>query len=738
MNEEYKVITEMSILLAFPKSMDVCILKSREFRIACPVKIGRKTYESIFPDNFMIFLLSAFLILIPCISHAEPVFTIGRVARPPILDGVIDDAAWEGIEPITEFVQYDPEEGAPPSERTELYLAYDQENIYLAFRCYDSNIGELRATMTQREGWDNDDCIGFAFDPYNRMREAFLFNMNPYGIPCDFIWHHVGYVDNGWDADLRTGSRIFDDSYCIEVAVPFKSLRMPRVHDQEWRFYALRCIKRRGEMVTWPARTRENPNLLSHAAIMRGISGIDTGRNFTILPYAFSSHTRGESGDERPFDLGTDIRYGITSDLMLDVTLNPDYSQIEADPDRIELSERYARMLPEKRPFFTEGTDIFVSNQALFYSRAITNPAAGLKLTGRMGRTRLGFLSAVDENVDTGNTCYFNHIRAKMDLLKESTLGVLMTNRDDIEEDACNRILSMDGVLRFGNIYSLKSQVSGMLMRDDDRRGEAVGFNANLERFGASAYNSFWYSEFPEDFDAPDGSMWEVVGFREAGTHNHYAFRKPSESINQILLYGGLKGRFDFEDHLQEEYLWAGVEGSRDRMWMKLGCFRNHEFCDGQDFRYSGVEYELWHTPLGSIEYFLSLVMGGAAHYSEGVTGWRARASCSALVKPLKRVLWNVNVSREDFYEEYGGSRSYLQTIVWNKLSFQILQSMFLRGILRHNSLDGKSNASLLFAYEYSPLSNIYVGANFKDFRTIDKMGKDMEAFLKIGYFWRL
>lgn len=367
--------------------------------------VGQNVRHSLRTYSFLVLVL-----LLAWQSGAKEVVTvISRTDHKPVIDGLLNDPTWLNLEPITGFMQYSPVEGIPPSESTYLYIAYDEDNFYLAFKCYDSEIGEVRATMAQREQIDNDDVIGFAFDTYNSEREAFLFNINPYGIPSDFISHFDGFIDYGWDADLKCKGKILSDYYCIEAAVPFKSLRMPAKDEQEWGFYALRVIKRKGELDVWPPRTRKIRSLVAQASLLKGIKGVESGRNFVLLPYVFSSYINRPGEEDRPFDLGLDVRYGITSSLMVDATLNPDYSQIEADPDEIELSERYDIQLPEKRPFFTEGTDVFASNQLLLYSRVIGNPVAGLKLTGKMGGTGLGLflLRMMSRTPERGITTIF-------------------------------------------------------------------------------------------------------------------------------------------------------------------------------------------------------------------------------------------------------------------------------------------------------------------------------------------
>jgi hypothetical protein len=666
--------------------------------------------------------------------------TIMRTEHKPVIDGVLNDSTWMGIEPITEFILYWPEEGIPPSDETELYIAYDDDYFYLAFKCYDSDIGNIRATMTQRESWEDDDCIGFAFDPDNDERDGFLFNVNPYGIPSDFIWHYDGYTDNGWDSDVRSKGKIYAEYYIIEIAIPFKSLRMPQKEEQEWGFYALRSMKHSGEFVVWPSRTRSIPNLLSQASLLKGIRDINIGRNISFLPYVFSSHAADTAQYGRDFDAGTDIRCGITSNTVLDATLNPDYSQIEADPDRIVLNERYVEHLPEKRPFFTEGTDIFASDQFLFYSRTIRNPIAGSKLTGRIGPNRIGFLSAIDEGIDPGETNKFlNHLRIRSTLPGESSLGLLMTNKDDFQNSTYNRVLSIDGFLRLKRIYTVKSQISRSYTRDSLGYHEAMGFNGYIERYTPKMTNSIWYNDFPDDFDAQSGYMLNVLGFREIGLSNGVFFRAVNRSINEIGIYGGGRARLKRESNeIAEDYYWLNAEVSTNNLWLQGAISENHEMVNDVNFKYRFFEIEVWNQMTRFYDHYASVIWGEAAHYSEGFTGWKLRVKYSATIKPMPRIVYNMEVTREDFYHEFRGHRSYLQTVVWNKLSCQIVPSMFIRAIYQYNSLYETSNASILFSYEYRPLSNIYLGANFNDFSTMSEMDENVELFAKIGYLWRL
>ncbi|MBN2054847.1 carbohydrate binding family 9 domain-containing protein [bacterium] len=677
--------------------------------------------------------------------------TITRAAKAPVIDGVLDDEAWSRVEPITGFMQFTPIEGREPATRTELYITYDGDFFFLAFRCFDSRMDQVRATHTQRESFDNDDVVGFAFDPFNSQREAYLFNVNPYGVVSDFIWHHDGYTNYGWDADIRSRGMVETAFWAVEIAVPFKSLRMPNQRHQVWGFYALRSVKHLGVMDVWPPRTRQVRNYLAQSARLEGLEDIESGRNVTLIPYVFGSYVDREKPAEKNVETGLDLRWGLTSNLMLDLTVNPDYSQIEADPDRLELNERYIEWLPEKRPFFTEGSDLFASHMALFYSRNISDPVVGLKLTGKFGCTRLGFLSAMDEG-DGGDDVYYNLVRIKTEVLRQSSIGFLLFNTDDAADDTWNRVAAVDGSFRFAGIYLLKLQYSQSFTRSfassgcftledensEPRQEDAGAYTVHIERDGSRFYTKLWFDNVPESFLTRTGLILENLGYRTAGTHCGYFIRQPNDWADMIEFHADIKGRFDFEDDLREEYVRLSTELGMDRFWSQVSWFSNHENVDAFDFTYTGTELELWNTPVPWLDHYLSLRIGGAPDYDMGDTGWNYRVNYNATIKPLDRIVWFFRLSREDFYDDYEGDRRFQQTIAWNKVSCQITGAMFLRAIYQYNSYTELSDASILFSWEYSPLSNLYCGINLDDFRSRGDLGRNVEVFLKVRYLWRI
>ena len=276
-----------------------------------------------------------------------------------------------------------------------------------------------------------------------------------------------------------------------------------------------------------------------------------------------------------------------------------------------------------------------------------------------------------------------------------------------------------------------------------DYTADALGMNANFEHFGADMYNSVWGSDFPGNFEAHAGSMWEQIGVREVGTHNGLFFRNPTSFLNIFEIHGGMKFHFDDEWRSEEEYFWTSVEGASDIIWSKLSYNWNHEIVNEKDLKFGSSTLESWGNPWSNLEYYGSLTLGNAPCYDEGITGWRSRVIGGLALKPVPNLVYNFNLTREDFYREYEGPLKYIQTVAWNKLSFQVRSAMFLRGIYQYNRLvqygeeTTGNSASILFEWEYSPLSNLYIGTNFLDFAELKDLTGSWEVFLKLGYFWR-
>ena len=726
------------------------------------------------PDRFESerkILLLIFLIFTFSNVIAKVEIPISRIDIPPKIDGIINDEAWKNRYPLPELVTYNPIEGQKPKEHTEVYITYDDDNFYLAFICYDSDISQLRATIAPREGYEGDDLITFAFDPYNSDREGYIFNINPYGNPIDFISSISGYMDRNWNIIFHIGTKIYDDRWTVEVALPFKSLTFDDTKDeQEWGFYCFRIDKKNDEFSIYPPRTHKISNIFAQAGVLKGLRGIKSGKNMEFLPYIFNSYLESE-GSKYNFDTGINVSYGISSKLTLSATLNPDYSQIESDPENININQRNPQWLDEKRSFFSRGMDFFnTSLMNIVYTRNIVNPILCMKLSGKYPDYSLSMVSSLDKGIDDNKNYLYNLFRIKKNVLKESAIGLIVTNKDDLDSYNNNRVFATDAILslphnfkfKLQSAYSLtgyKTELSDSTYKKVEKYGWANQFK--FERDSEFCYNEIWINSFPQDFYLESGFLNnDARGKSEVGMNNVFKIRQVANIWNEIEWYFGMKERFNMSRQLVEEYGWTGFEFSwKGNMWNKIGLNANHDRMNGKDFRTAELEFRSWKMISGQFDFWLNCYTGSKPYYGDdelnmqnSFTGWHCYFETGFNAKIFDRININPNIERDDFYYSYGGNRKYYSYKIWNRITWMIANKLHLRNITQgryvklnfrdkyalEQVIDKNFSTSFLFSYEYSPLSNIYLGFNLNNITHYHNIFDDIQVFFKINYLWRL
>ncbi|MXV97084.1 MAG: carbohydrate binding family 9 domain-containing protein, partial [Gemmatimonadetes bacterium] len=322
-----------------------------------------------------------------------------RLASPGIdIDGRLDDPAWSEAALLTGFSQFDPSEGIPGTQETEVLLLISEDAVYFGVRAFDDNPGGIRATLGERDTfYRTDDYIQFVLDTFNDQRQAYSIVVNPYGVQQDGLWieGRVGRFGRNfgppidWNPDFVWDSegRVEDWGYALEVKIPFKSIRFPESADQEWGLHVFRKIQRAGFDESWAPVTKDVANRLTLSGSLSGLRDLERGLFLELNPVLTGTRQGTYDAGASAFtrepvsgEFGFNAKYGLTSNLTLDGTYNPDFSQVEADAGQIAVNERFALFYEEKRPFFLEGTEIFTMPKNLVYTRSIINPVAGVKL----------------------------------------------------------------------------------------------------------------------------------------------------------------------------------------------------------------------------------------------------------------------------------------------------------------------------------------------------------------------
>ena len=445
----------------------------------------------------------------PIPGRGSPTVTIPRIEAEIQVDGRLSEPVWAEATRLGGFSQYQPVDGRPAEERTDVLVWYSPTAIHFGIVAYDRNPGSIHASVSDRDNIGNDDNVTIYLDTFNDRRRAFFFGVNPLGVQDDGVRSEGagtaagslggGSVDRNPDFIYQSKGMVTDSGYVVEVRIPFKSLRFPGGGAQRWGLNIVRDVKRTGYEDTWTDARRANASFLTQSGTIEGLHDLHRGVVAEIQPFvtaAASGAVDPESGRFTRGDIdpsaGANLKLGFTN-MALDATVNPDFSQVESDAGLVTINERFALFLPERRPFFLEGIELFSTPNQLVYTRQVVDPVAGAKLTGKFGKLNVAYLGAVD---DAGpDHALFNIARLRRDLRGTSAAGLTYTDR--IEGDNYNRVLAGDARIVFGRLYFVQGQLGGSWTRDAagtrnapvveaefDRTGRAWGFNYQLNALG--------------------------------------------------------------------------------------------------------------------------------------------------------------------------------------------------------------------------------------------------------------
>lgn len=474
---------------------------------------------------------------------------IPRIARPPTLEDFLDMKPGPGVENhmarVDAFLQRDPSDGKPVSQRTEAYFAYDDKNLYAVFVCFDSDPKKIRARMGRRESIFGDDLVAVFFDTFHDRQRAYEFIVNPLGIQMDGIISEGQGDDFSFDTLWHSAGRLTGQGYVVWIAIPFKSLRFPHQAAQTWGIGAMRLIPRNNEQSFWPYNSRKVEGFTQQLATADGLADISPGRNVQLIPYGIFSGSRFLDTRGAPMfrgqneqRIGLDAKVVLRQSLSLDIAVNPDFSQVESDEPQVTVNQRFEVFFPEKRPFFIENAAFFRTPINLFFSRRIADPSFGTRLTGKLGRWAVGALVAddrapgsrvADEDPASGERAYFTVARVTRELGKQSSVGMIFTDREFL--GGFNRVGGIDGRWKVNKNWVANVQAVTSSTRQSDgtyRAGNALVAEAyrsgrKLNYFGA-------YNDFTPGFRTEAGFL-ERSDIRRVQQNVNYRFRPEGKRL---------------------------------------------------------------------------------------------------------------------------------------------------------------------------------------------------------------
>jgi len=449
-------------------------------------------------------------------GRGAPTFSAPRVEADVSIDGRLDEPVWSQAIRLAGFSQYQPVDGRPAEEKTEVLVWYSPSSIYFGIIAHDTDPDSIRATIADRDNLGNDDTVMIFLDTFNDRRRAFIFGVNPLGAQEDGVqsegafnagsaWgggnFQGGTLDRNPDYKWDSSGLITDQGYTVEIRIPFKSLRYPGSGPQRWGINIQRRIQRTGYVDTWTDVRRASNSFLGQSGVMEGIHDLKRGVVTEVQPFltasknGFRQEDGSYQGENIAWNPGVNLRLGFTN-MSIDATANPDFSQVESDAGQVTVNERFALFYPEKRPFFLEGIELFSTPNQLVYTRQIADPMVGGKVTGKFGHFGLAYLNSVDD-LPGGGHAFFNIARVRADFGKSSVAGITYTDRTT--SDGANRVLAADTRVTFKKLYYVQGQLGGswdeasgkttgapLWSAEFDRTGRAWGFNYKLNGIGES------------------------------------------------------------------------------------------------------------------------------------------------------------------------------------------------------------------------------------------------------------
>ena len=560
-------------------------------------------------------------------EKAEPV-RIVRFEKAPVIDGKLDDEVWKQAAVLKDFYQTSPGDNTPASKPTEMLIGYDSKFLYFAFRCYDDP-DKIRATVAKRDNIFNEDNVRIFIDTFNDQRRAYVLGFNPYGVQADGIMTEGLGTDYNVDVVMESKGIITTEGWTLEVAIPFKSLRYEAGKGKLWGFHVWRNIDRlNDEIDSWMPNSRDNSSFLNQAGHLTGFENISTERTVEVIP----SLTLSETGrrvrtipkpmaDANPLlfdqgrlvnepvklDPGVTAKLGITPTVTLDVAVNPDFAQVEADQTVVTANQRFPIFFPEKRPFFLEGIDIFQTMISAVNTRTIVDPDVAVKLTGKRGRNTFGLMLASDNapgnfsEDEIGDpelfpdierfidkNAYIGVLRLKRDVGRESSLGFLATTYNFIERH--NNLAGFDGRFRLNQQMVASFQVLGSTSRsyfydpdrDDQfyRTGNGLGYRFRFEKNGRHFSWNYDAQGYTRDYRSDVGFLRRLNTNRQGLFAQYSSEPKPKAKIISYRLYNLIETNFDWQGRSQftfnetelmfnfprQSYLGGGVDLAYERL----------------------------------------------------------------------------------------------------------------------------------------------------------------------------
>jgi hypothetical protein len=687
-----------------------------------------------------------------------------RTDTPPVIDGVLDDPVWKQAPTETGFKTWRPDFGKDMHEKTVVYYAYDRENLYFAYRCYDSEPSKIKASITARDTINQDDWICLNLDTFNDQQSLYALYVNPLGIQGDSRFEG-GQEDFTIDVVWYSAGRIDDEGYTIEVRIPFKSIRYRSREPVEMGIIFERSISRYSESGTYPALdpvrgfdflTQTRPlhfTDIKHYTLLEILPAFTYGRTSQI-----------EAGSLEPqkdrSDLSLTAKYGLTSQLILDGTINPDFSQVESDAGQVDFNLRYALFYPEKRPFFLEGREKFTLAateegnplESAVHTRTIVDPLIAFKLNGKVGpQDTIASIYAMDK-LSPDATEDYAHVaiaRYKHALSDDSFIGGVLTSR--FEGSRYNVVAGSDGYIRINPSSTFSYQALASQTKTGGAGGEVEGHALNFLYFYQTRNQLFevTFQDLGKDFATELGYLTRnglsrlKVGFLPMIYPKSRTFLRIDPVFHTINIRDKFSGLFETYNTFDLRLIMP-----RNTTLVAGGRYQTEVFL-GQRFGRSGFRLIGTSQVTKQLLFSTRYVYGQKIRYVENpYQGRGSDATFSATYLPSEKLHFDLALAYSDFFRSAGGEKEYDYTIIRSTNIFQLNKYLFFRAIVEYNSFYKQMMTDLLASFTYIPGTVVHIGYGSlyektawreEEYVPSDRFLETKRSFFfKVSYLWRL
>ena len=705
---------------------------------------------------------------------------IPRIDIAPKLEDFVEmkpSPAFEGkLASVSGLIQRVPTDGAPSTQRTDVYLGYDSKNLYAIFVAFDTEPSKIRARLSRREDIFDDDSVEIMLDTFHDHRRAYSFLVNPMGVQADALWTEDVGFDFSFDTIWESQAKLTERGYLVWMAIPFRSLRFASNDPQTWGIILNRGLPRSNEDTFWPPYSSRIQGRLNQEGAVTGLSSISPGRNLQFIPYGiFRSFRELDLRDpSRPvFDqrhaygrLGLDAKSVLKDKFVLDATINPDFSQVESDEPQVTVNQRFEVLFPEKRPFFLENSNYFNTPINLVFTRRIVDPKYGLRLTGKDGPWAVGLLMADDASAgetiprsdpNASKHAYFGIGRVSYDLGRQSNVGAIFTDREFA--GSYNRVGGIDGRLTLNTnwVTTFQGVVSSTLNTDGTyQAGPAAEVTA--QRQGLHFTYNFDYSDRSNGFVTepgfdPQPDIHNIV------QHFQYTFRREGSTLISWAPIFDTYETFDHGgNHLNSGFSPAMQVELKGQTYITLLYAKEMELLRPKDFAVLPANNRyVRHTTEVTVNtnYYRAVSLKMDVRWGTRINydapngqipflAGRTSVNTTLTVRPSRKLRVDNTYILFRLHDRMGGVGSMNNHIIRSKLNYQFTRALSFRFIGQYNSLltnptftslqTAKDfNADFLVTYLLRPSTAIYVGYNTNRENLLNPLAADIDGNLLRG-----